>query len=110
HFAMNDSITVNLIPRARRIEKRRRSRIRRWAGAVIAYSLCVALAVGGLGAVAANDDRVAAGQLAAVAEELAKSEAAAKKLRIELSRVRSLYEASHAVGRQPNWSVLLALL
>lgn len=101
---------INLIPTSRLIAKRRRMRMRSWTTVVIGYAGALTLTFGVVHALAARDDRSLSTQLSALANETAKSEATAKSLRTELKQAQLQWESSHAVGRQPDWSMLLTIL
>ena len=101
---------VNLIPAPRRHAKQRLARIRWVAAACAVY--CVLL-LGGYGfayvAWGADVDAVQ-GDLQTVNGAIKKDERALTSVRAELKTVESTLAANRAVGSQPDWSVLLALL
>jgi hypothetical protein len=102
--------TANLIPAGRRQAKRRRARTCVWAGACTAYAVVLLAGYGVCQALWGGTDR-------GVDEELRKAGTAAQTsarqtlaLNRSLERARLALQANRAVGSQPDWSALLALL
>ncbi|MHC4448085.1 MAG: PilN domain-containing protein [Planctomycetota bacterium] len=101
---------VNLIPIERREARRRRARTRLWVGVGTTYgSLWMGAAVAAV-VVFTTDNRSLRAELADVAREVDQSEVTTGGLRDDLVEAKAALEASRAVGTQPDWSVLLALL
>ncbi len=101
---------VNLIPSARREARRRKARMRFWLTATV---VCAAFwLVGFLGAqlTLVSDDRALRIEFDEIYAEAEGARKAVADLRAEASRGRSRLQASRAVGEQPDWSLLLALL
>lgn len=102
--------SFNLIPKRRLEAKSRRTRMRAW---IIA---CTAYAVGIVGAYAFYQS-TSEGPNTALAADLAKASAETEKwdrqvrmLRGKVGKARMTLEANRAVGEQPDWAVVLALL
>ncbi len=101
---------VNLVPMERRLARRRRARTRLWVGVGATYgSLWVGAAVAAI-VVFTTDNRSLRADLSDGAREVDKSQVTVSGLRADLVEATAALEASQAVGRQPDWSVLLALL
>ena len=101
---------INLVPMERRLARRRRAHTRLWMGVGTTYgSLWVGAAVAAI-VVFTTDNRSLRSELSDVAAEVDKSEVTVAGLRADLVEAKAALEASQAVGRQPDWSVLLALL
>jgi hypothetical protein len=107
---MNDSRGVNLIPRARRLAKARRRRLRHWAAILGAYSVLVIVGVVVCHAALLTDRGSLQRQLELVNNSTEKSRVQIKSLSDEMKRARAVWRAAHAVGEQPDWSLLLAML
>lgn len=101
---------VNLIPQARREAKRQRRRLRRWGVVLTTYGLALALVSSMLHMFGQMDNRALASQLEGLAAGIEKSQGDQKTIRTELKRAKTIWQSNHAVGDQPDWSVLLALL
>ena len=103
-------ISVNLVPSARREAQVRSARIRFWFLTCAVYGfgwLGVLLLVG---ATALNDDTGLRDELRQVNGLVAESESELVALRSELARSRAELTTSRIIGKQPDWSALLALL
>jgi len=104
------TVAVNLVPAPRRIERRRRGRVRLWFTLVSVYGVillglfAVFQTLTGT-AVQSVDD-----QLALVNAEITLTGDQVKAIAPQLLEMELTLEASLAVGHQPDWSVLLALL
>jgi hypothetical protein len=100
--------TVNLIPIARRQIVTVRRHVRWWAWGCSGYAvvLLVALALAQFGWI--DQDAAIAEELTAVRAEMGESRVALAELRQELDQAAVELRAATAVGRQPDWSVLLA--
>ncbi len=101
---------INLIPIERRQARRRRIHRRAWVGACAFYAVVwVAVFLVARGIVV-SDDRALGEQLEDAQGRVAQAKASVTGRRVDLSEARAALEANLAVGRQPDWSVLLALL
>lgn len=101
---------VNLIPATRRDAHRRRGRLRIWGAVFVIYSLAwVAGAVAGQVAYS-GVDRGLSGELDESNARVAGAKAKVAALRAELAAAEADLKANRAVGKQPDFSVLLALL
>ena len=101
---------VNLIPATRRDARRQRGRLRIWGAVLVIYGLAwVAGAVAGQ-VVYPGVDCGLRGELDESNARLAGAKAKAGALRAELAAAEADLKANRAVGKQPDWSVLLALL
>ncbi len=101
---------VNLIPATRRDARRRRGRLRIWGAVFVIYGLAwVAGAVAGQVAYH-GVDRGLSGELDEANARVAGAKAKVAALRAELAAAEADLKANRAVGKQPDWSVLLALL
>lgn len=103
-------ISVNLVPSARREAQVRSARIRFW------FMTCAVYGLGWLGvsvlvgATALNDDTGLHDELRQVNGLVAESESELAAMRGELARSRAELTTSLTIGKQPDWSALLALL
>ena len=100
----------NLMPTDRLIQKRSRNRLRVWitlcsvyATILVASFVVCYLTWGRNGAAITNE-------LEATVQKTRESTRLIAKLRHELTEVQAALEASRAMGDQPDWSILLALL
>ncbi len=101
---------VNLIPATRRDARRRRGRLRIWGAVFVVYGLAwVAGAVAGQ-VVYSGVDRGLKSELDESNTQVAGARAKVAALRAELKAAEADLKANRAVGKQPDWSVLLALL
>ena len=101
---------VTLLSSARRMARQRRQRTARWAGGMCIY----AAALAGLWVAAhmmwSGVDRTLALDVAATRQRIAQAEQTLGELKPQLTEVQTTLAASHAVGHQPDWSLLLTLL
>ena len=98
---------VDLIPAGRREAKARRARVRRWAIALAVY-LSVAM-IGYIACyVSADNDDEATRLKQEVAERIRASRREVQSLRSEIDDVSRKLAIAHAVGKHPDWSLLLA--
>jgi hypothetical protein len=102
-------IQANLIPIPRRLARRRRTRVRRWATFCTAYCVLLVATYGVLQAMWGRGDHVEH-DVQTVASEITTTERDVKVVQPKLNEARLTLAASMAVGSQPDWSVLLALL
>ncbi len=101
---------INLIPTERREARRRRVHLHAWLGGCVLYAV-VWLAVFLVARViVVSDDRALQEQLEGVQVRVEQAKASVAGGRADLAEARAGLEANLAVGRQPDWSVLLALL
>ena len=103
--------SVNLIPAHRTAAKRRRVHLRRCAAGCAAWAVLSAVAAGAAHAMwRTADDSVAAERLAAVNDEIERTERAIASARVKLAAAQSTLRANQAIANQPDWSILLAVL
>ena len=103
-------ISVNLVPSARREAQVRSARIRFWFMTCAIYGLGWLAVFVLVGATALNDDTGLRDELRQVNGLVAESESELVALRSELARSRAELTTSRIIGKQPDWSALLALL
>ncbi len=103
-------IRVNLVPSARREAQVRSARIRFWFMTCAIYGLGWLGVLGLVGATALNDDAGIRDELRQVNDLVAESESELAALRGELAQSRAELTTSLTIGKQPDWSALLALL
>ncbi len=103
-------IGVNLVPSARREARLRSTRIRFWFMTCVIYGLGWLGVLVLVGATALNDDAGPRDELRQVNALVAESESELAALRGELTRSRAELTTSLTIGKQPDWSALLALL
>lgn len=102
--------SVNLIPQHRREAKRRRCRVRLWAGVVGVYALLLLVGVAAAHGPWGGPDQSVARDLREANESVRMAQEEIGALAPELEEARLSLRASRAVAIQPDWSVLLALL
>ncbi len=105
-----DAVAVNLIPIRRLRLRRRAGRMHRWAAVASGYAALWLAAFAATRLVSAADDRELTEGLARMQGLGDRARATVAGLESELREAKAGLEASLAVGRQPDWSVLLALL
>jgi Tfp pilus assembly protein PilN len=101
---------VNLIPVSWLDARRRRKRVRLWAGggSIYALALCgVLLAHANIGA---GDSQPLTEEIGAIRARAQQSSQAAMAVQRDLARAKGVLNASQAVSDQPDWSIVLALL
>ena len=103
-------LSVNLVPSARREAQVRSARIRFWFMTCAIYGLGWLGVLVLVGATALNDDTGLLDELRQVNGLVAESESELAALRGELVRSRAELTTSLTIGKQPDWSALLALL
>ena len=103
-------ISVNLVPSARREAQVRSARLRFWFMTCAIYGLGWLGVLVLVGATALNDDTGLRDELHQVNGLVAQSESELAALRGELARSRAELATSLTIGKQPDWSALLALL
>ena len=104
------SITVNLVPLARREMHHKKARVRFWLMTSGAYGLCWLVIALLIGATGFNDDTVLRQELDQLNALVGSSESELSQMRGELGRFNVELATSRAIGRQPDWSILLVLL
>ena len=103
-------ISVNLVPSARREAQVRSARIRFWLMTCAIYGLGWLGVLVLVGATALNDDAGLRDELRQVNNLVAESESELAALRGELGRLNAELTTSRTIRKQPDWSILLALL
>ena len=103
-------ISVNLVPAARREAQVRSARIRFWFMTCAIYGLGWLAVFVLVGATALNNDTALRDELHQVNGLVAESKSELAALRDELARSRAELATSLTIGKQPDWSALLALL
>ncbi|HEY7088394.1 MAG TPA: PilN domain-containing protein [Tepidisphaeraceae bacterium] len=102
---------VNLIPSTRREARHRRTRLRCWIGAGIAWaglvaSVCVGVHLSLLG----NDYTATAGELTGVREHVSDLNNRLAETRRDLMRAEVGRQTAQTLSDQPDWSLLLSIL
>ncbi len=101
---------VNLIPAARRQTKQRRVRVRWWLTGCAVYSaLWIAVFVTAQ-VVVRSEDRALRGKLLESSARVREAEKTVATLRGRIGRDQARLSSGRAVGEQPDWSLLLAML
>ncbi len=103
-------ITVNLVALAHRELQHKKARIRFWLMTSGAYGLCWLVVFMLVGATSLNDDTVFRQELDQLNAFVSSAESELAQMRGELGRINVELATSRAIGRQPDWSILLALL
>jgi hypothetical protein len=102
---------VNLIPAPRLIARQRRAHLRRCAAGCAVWAVVSVAAAGVARAMwTAPGDAEADERLAAVAEDVERTERAIAATGAQLAAAQSTLRANQAIASQPDWSVLLAVL
>jgi len=101
---------VNLIPAYRLRARRTRGRAAWWAMGCAAYALGLAIAYGVLAVNLEGRSDVVTGQIDRLEAQISQSRHTIAQTRQKLFASRANLRANLAVGRQPNFSVLLAVL
>lgn len=102
--------SVNLIPTPRLQARRRRIRIRWWTVVCVTYALALAAVYVGCRFRWDTGQSSNATIIRDVADEIAGYNRRIAAMRGAVQSVRARIEANRAVGNQPDWSVLLALM
>lgn len=101
---------VNLVPADRREARRRRHRFQIWVGACALYAFAwLALHVV-VQTTMASDDRALRGEIEVLRADAVRKDAAVNELDLDRRQAIAQLHANLAVGKQPDWSILLALL
>jgi hypothetical protein len=101
---------INLIPRERITRSRRKIRVRLWITVLSSYALFLAIAFIASRMTGSGDDQTVQLDLDKTTEVRATTEQLLVTLRADVDQVVSALEANLAVGNQPDWGILLALL
>jgi Tfp pilus assembly protein PilN len=101
---------VNLVPVERREARRRRRRSRAWIGVCVSYIIAWVAVHVAMQATMASDDRVMRGEIDRLSAVVQAKNTAIDDLDLDRQQAVAQVQANLAVGRQPDWSILLALL
>lgn len=101
---------ANLVPIPRRMARQRQHRIRLWMSVCTAYCVLLVITYGTLNAMWGHGDQVIVNDVSKLTEEIAQTDKEMKAVAPRLNDSRLTLAASMAVGGQPDWSILLALL
>jgi hypothetical protein len=101
---------VDLIPSTRRELHRRRRRVRVWIGAGCAYAALLGGTLVGAAAAWPRDQETPAAALGAATLENEQHRSRTAALAAEIAHKQRELAANKAVGNQPDWSILLALV
>ncbi len=102
--------STNLIPLHRLQARRRAVRTRRWIVGSAVYAFFLLSAYAGVRAAWDYDHEALGQQLGAAAGQNESQRKAIMSLKAQVQNARKTLEANLAVGSQPDWSILLALL
>jgi len=103
--------SVNLIPAPRLTTQKRRAHLRRCAAICCAWAVASALAAGAAHAMwRPVEDSQFEERLAAVSDDIERTDRAIAGARIQLAAAQSTLRANEAIASQPDWSILLAVL
>jgi Tfp pilus assembly protein PilN len=105
-----DTTIVNLVPRDRREARRGRIRAYRWARVCGIYAVLLVAACAAARVTLESDDHSLRDEAARLDARVEQTGTIMTNLRHDYDQVTAQLEANRAVGRQPDWSVLLALL
>lgn len=101
---------VNLIPQYRRHAMRVRERRSRWITICAGYALFLVVSIVVSSLVRVSDDRALQGQITRTNDVIETGRLSLGDLRSALEHSTSILRANRAVGSQPDWGVLLALV
>ncbi len=101
---------VNLIPAARRQAKQRQVRVRWWLTGCVVYAALWIAAFVAAQAVVGREDRALRGEFVAGSARVQEAERTVDALRGRIGRAEARLASGRAVGEQPDWSLLLAML
>ncbi len=101
---------VNLIPAARRQAKQRQVRVRWWLTGCVVYAALWMAAFVAAQAVVRSEDRALRGEFVEGSAMVQKAESTVDALRGRIGRAEARLASGRAVGEQPDWSFLLAML
>ena len=102
--------SFNLIPTRRLEVKSRRARMRTWIIACTAYAVGIVGAYALYQSTSEGPDVALADDITKAAAETEKWDRQVRMLRGKVGKARLTLEANRAVGEQPDWAVVLALL
>jgi hypothetical protein len=103
--------SVNLIPAPRLAAQKRRVHLRRCAAVCCAWAVASAVAAGAAHAMWRQvEDPQSEERLAAVADDVERTDRAIATARMQLAAAQSTLRANEAIASQPDWSILLAVL
>ncbi len=103
-------IRVDLIPRQRIERRHRRRRLQVWLAIVAAYAACVLAGALGIRIADSRDDRKLRQALTLRRETTTSAIRAVQEMGTLVTNASIRLAANRAVGDQPDWSVLLAIL
>lgn len=101
---------VNLVPADRREARRRQRRVQAWIGACLAYAVAWVVVQVAVQVTMVSDDRVLRGEIEQARSVVQERDTAVAALKLDRQQSVSQLHANLAVGKQPDWSILLALL
>lgn len=101
---------VNLIPAARREARQRQTRVRLWLSGCFVYAALWIVAFVAAQVVVGSEDRALRGRFVAGAAAVQEAEKTVAALRGRIGRDEARLASGQAVGAQPDWSLLLAML
>jgi Tfp pilus assembly protein PilN len=101
---------VNLVPADRREARRRHRRVQAWITACAVYAVAWVVVHVAIQVTSASDDRMLRGEIEQVRADVQEQETALAALKLDRQQAVAQLHANLAVGRQPDWSILLALL
>jgi Tfp pilus assembly protein PilN len=101
---------ADLIPKPIRNARRRAARVRRWVSICATYAGLLVCAYGAVAAAIDSDPSGLSERLAARIKENSGQQAQVKDATSQLQNFRRVLDANHAVGDQPDWSILLAMV
>jgi Tfp pilus assembly protein PilN len=101
---------VNLVPADRREARRRHRRVQVWIGACAVYAVAWVAVHVAVQVTMASDDRVLRGEIDQVRAVVQEKDSALAALKLDRQQAVAQLHANLAVGKQPDWSILLALL
>ncbi|MHC4211443.1 MAG: PilN domain-containing protein [Planctomycetota bacterium] len=101
---------VNLVPADRREARRRQRRVQAWIGVCLAYAVAWVVVQVAVQVTMVSDDRVLRGEIEQARSVVQERDTAVAALKLDRQQAVSQLHANLAVGKQPDWSILLALL
>ncbi len=101
---------VNLIPAARRQAKQQQSRVRWWLTGCVVYTALWIAAFVAAQVVVRSEDRALRGKFVEGSAMVQEAEKKVHALRGRIGRAEARLASGRAVGEQPDWSLLLAML
>lgn len=107
---MISTMPVNFVPAPRRISRQRQSCTKLWIAITCAYSVVLAVVFVGYQSMAGAAVENVDNELAMVNSDIQSTQKQISEVTPTLNESRLTLQASRAVGNQPDWSVLMALL